>query len=805
MRRRLPLPAVAGLLLASLPRPALASGPQPALEERRIGSTQATPRAAALEQLQQAQERLGLEEMEFGTPVEREGLGGSYFRFPRLWRGLPVFDDELVLAIGAARPGEQGLHTLWAIRRALRDFSSWPAGTASVRSPEAALAAARHLVAARGAERVPAQVELGLDRDADGAARLAFRVRLATTAPTADEELLLDAESLALRSRRDRRVGVDGIGLAYDTNPIVEAGDATLRPPTGGGTTPELDALRIEVALHRLEGTGVLSGEWVDARPSNAANRARSSTESYAYDRSESGLREVMAYFHTDRVQDLFQTTYGLTRVNARRQVAIVDDSAEDNSYFSPFDRATHFGRGGVPDAEDGDIVMHEYGHAVQHDQVPNFGSGGDEGSIGEGFSDYLAGTVGERFAPGFDPECIGEWDATAYSRATVPCLRRLDEEKHWPEGGEDEVHADGELWSATLWRLRAALGAPTVDVLALEGHFLMGTRDSFEEAFQAFRAADTQLNQGLHRDLIYREFIASGLSRETFPPSPLTDVVGTVALQQTPVLTPEGTYRRNTDETFRFTFPGAQAVRPHFRFIQTEEDRSCFSRGCDNLYVFDGRGLLYGVLHGEQADTFGPVVPGDTVELRLISDRSVQQLGYLVDRIDALGIVTADSGFVVLDGGVIPPVDAGAPDAGPPDAGPVDAGSADAGPVDAGLVDAGPADGGSSGSSGSSSTSASSSASSSSSGSSGAASSSGSSSGSSNGSSSSSGSGSSSGGSTATASASTGASGSSGSTGSGAEGGGCDCGPGGAPVSPFDLAAGFTALLPFARRRRRS
>jgi hypothetical protein len=32
------------------------------------------------------------------------------------------------------------------------------------------------------------------------------------------------------------------------------------------------------------------------------------------------------------------------------------------------------FGEGGVDDAEDVDVVLHEYGHAIQHDTVPGWG-----------------------------------------------------------------------------------------------------------------------------------------------------------------------------------------------------------------------------------------------------------------------------------------------------------------------------------------------------------------------------------------------------------------------------------------------
>ena len=36
-------------------------------------------------------------------------------------------------------------------------------------------------------------------------------------------------------------------------------------------------------------------------------------------------------------------------------------------------------------------MIVHEYGHSVQDDQVPGFGTSLEAGAIGEAFSDYLA------------------------------------------------------------------------------------------------------------------------------------------------------------------------------------------------------------------------------------------------------------------------------------------------------------------------------------------------------------------------------------------------------------------------------
>ena len=84
--------------------------------------------------------------------------------------------------------------------------------------------------------------------------------------------------------------------------------------------------------------------------------------------------------------------------------------------------------------------------------------------AIGEGFGDYLAGTVAAD--ANADPACLGEWDSSASAEATG-CLRRVDGNRQYPDGLTSDAHVDGEIWSRLLWDLRAAVGADVTDKLA--------------------------------------------------------------------------------------------------------------------------------------------------------------------------------------------------------------------------------------------------------------------------------------------------------------------------------------------------
>ena len=82
-----------------------------------------------------------------------------------------------------------------------------------------------------------------------------------------------------------------------------------------------------------------------------------------------------MAYFQINRAESYIQSLgFGDATANGiddRAQVAVADAFKDDNSFYSPATRKIKYGSGGVDDAEDADVILHEYGHAIQDDQVP--------------------------------------------------------------------------------------------------------------------------------------------------------------------------------------------------------------------------------------------------------------------------------------------------------------------------------------------------------------------------------------------------------------------------------------------------
>jgi len=191
-----------------------------------------------------------------------------------------------------------------------------------------------------------------------------------------------------------------------------------------------------------------------------------------------------MAYYWITEAQKYiqslgFRTGGQLRPVNQEPQRLRINQFGIDNSFATTHKDEIRLGKGGVDDAEDGEVILHEYGHAIHFSQNFQF-STEEAGAISEGFGDYWAVTVSQvvRAQLGLPPTpaalvpCVADWDSTSYTSTTPHCLRRVDSNLQYPDDLVGEVHADGRIWSRALWDIRNAIGNVQADTAILEGQF---------------------------------------------------------------------------------------------------------------------------------------------------------------------------------------------------------------------------------------------------------------------------------------------------------------------------------------------
>jgi hypothetical protein len=556
----------------------------------------------------------------------RQSLGGEHLRFvPLAPDGTPVAGAQLSVHLAGAAPRYR-VDLVWDDDEAGGPLRG-DRGTAAA----AARAAAE---AASGTAGAPEPVAL------PGGGELVAGWRVLVASPGRLEEVWVDGAG------RTRRVGdLLQRAMVFRPNPVVVTGDAALVDGDNADTA-ELTAARDSVDLPFLDGSGMLRGTYADV--SSATGRVTDGN--FDYTRSQPGFEEVNAYYHINRVQQALQGLgyTGAKAVLNRVQRITVNAFAVDNSAYNPGDQIIRYGSGGVDDAEDGDVVAHEYGHALQDFIVPSFhgADDGDSGVLAEGFGDTQALALPTGSAVHYDRHCFAAWDARGLG---LDCLRRTDSQKHNPEARTPSRYPDSEIWSGALVDLVSATGLDSVGVyqLVVESTFYYNKLETLDQAAQALLMADATLHGGAHQDAIRRTLTWRGVISTLTAPAPDGAVVTTL-----PVSLQMGPLGDDVDGNMTFDHAGAGALRVHFARVDMEVDPACPNNTCDAIYLYGADGNAYARIGGSHTDYDAPAVPGDSVTVRWITNPQGASPGFTIDRID-----------------VLPGSPAGPPDAGPGEA----------------------------------------------------------------------------------------------------------------------------------------
>jgi Zn-dependent metalloprotease len=237
------------------------------------------------------------------------------------------------------------------------------------------------------------------------------------------------------------------------------------------------------------------------------------------------GFTEAAGNFQTDnfgrggRDKDpvIGQAQYGGFTNNA--SFATPSDGLSPRMRMGIFTRSTTTRTDDLDSAVDGHVVLHEYGHGVSNRLVGG-GTGTSclsgriqGGAMGEGWSDYFAISY-------YDNPAFGMYTA----QNSIQGIRRQNYEGYtftYEDVGNlsigsqslgYEVHADGEIWAATLWDLRKALGKEVTDRLVVAGLKATPCRPSMIDARDAILTADQATNDGANRAAIWQVFSRHGM-----------------------------------------------------------------------------------------------------------------------------------------------------------------------------------------------------------------------------------------------------------------------------------------------------
>ncbi len=413
----------------------------------------------------------------------RAWRGRSFVRFGRVVAGLPVLRNEVVVVVDSDGGVTQAnvVHSrLDRVRSAVQ--TSWQD--------------ALRIAEESAPDEISADPTVALALLVEGrTARAVWVVDFDTE--TGEWRLNVDAATGRPIRLEDRRRYA--LGRVYDPNSVI---------------APDL----VDVDLPNLEEASQLTGAFADAY--NCETRAGEDCRAahiavpdvdgnYLYDPAlgdvDEEFPEVMAYFHTDRINRYFEDTHGYQYDcrGTRRMRATVNvhrgiDTAISNAWYGDSNGDEcgdiSFGQGEDVDfAYDADVIYHEFTHDVVNTIVgglwmdfDSLGVDPTPGAFSEGTADYFAVSV-------TGDQRLGDY-ALGEGGAGETIARTADNDLSCPEDIFGEGHYDGRIWVGAMWEVRESIGASKADAVVYGALQRMTDEEDFAAAALDVRAAADDL-----------------------------------------------------------------------------------------------------------------------------------------------------------------------------------------------------------------------------------------------------------------------------------------------------------------------
>lgn len=337
------------------------------------------------------------------------------------------------------------------------------------------------------------------------------------------QEVVLDANGKLL-FQRDRLVYSHAINavdtpataMVFSPDPLSTAGVGYGFPYIDSNDTDVavLNNERVSVVLDVTYDTNnslyVLENEFVKITDHNSPNipPASSVSPDFNFTRAEDGFEDVMVFHHLTQyqlwVQNLGFTNLANFAIHADAHGYQADQSNFNASATPP---RLSFGEGGVDDAEDSDVIIHEYGHAISNSAAPNTNLGTQRSTLDEALGDYLAASY-SRSLNSFDYLNVFNWDG----QNEFWSGRKAISSKHYPEDLINNLYSDADIWTATIMQIQDDIGREKADRLLMESLFGYTGHMTMSQAALLYVQADQLLYGGAHRTQICERFNQRGL-----------------------------------------------------------------------------------------------------------------------------------------------------------------------------------------------------------------------------------------------------------------------------------------------------
>lgn len=280
--------------------------------------------------------------------------------------------------------------------------------------------------------------------------------------------------------------------------------------------SPQLTAERKLVSIEATLTDGVYSLENEYAKivqyESPAVEPATSTTPDFDFTRSESGFEDVNSFYHLS-AQGQYVQLLGFDMMQGKQ--IYIDTHAEQGNDQSrhryDFNLDKHVitqGEGGIDDAEDADVIIHEFGHALSTAACADCNSGNERSALDEALCDYLAASYSHRLSD-FKWKEIFSWDGHNPFFAG----RNTNNNAHYPEDvSNSSIYVTSLIFSGALVDVYESIGRGATDSLVLACLYNWSAGIGLDDAAEIAILTDQELTGGKHYNELCYIFSKRGL-----------------------------------------------------------------------------------------------------------------------------------------------------------------------------------------------------------------------------------------------------------------------------------------------------
>jgi len=364
--------------------------------------------------------------------------------------------------------------------------------------------------------------------------------------PSPTWEVLVDAKTSSTIKIDSLIHEATGQGFVFNPDPLAPtSANYYSHRDNNDLTSTFFDAARVQVTLKDItqeNGRYRLEGPY--ARIVDVSSPFKGLFEQvendFYYNRNDDAFEAVNCYYHLDTVMRWINEDLGLSimPINSAPGGVQFDPhgvNGADNSFYSTGGEYLVFGEGGVDDAEDPDIIIHELGHGL-HDWVTGKSLSQVEG-LSEGIADYLAASY-KRSLNVLDPNFEGyNWVFGWDGHNEFWNGRVVNYGATYPDGLVGQIHTDGQIWATCNMKVYDAIGRRKTDKIMFEGISRTNWNTGQNTAANAVLDAATSDSEVSAQDVqrIVKIYEGCGYTLENPPPPPPTQT-------STPTSTPEVT-----------------------------------------------------------------------------------------------------------------------------------------------------------------------------------------------------------------------------------------------------------------------